>query len=299
MRKIDIAELLLLAALWGGSFLFMRVAAPVLGPLWLIEIRVVLAGCALLPMVAHLNLWSELRQHWRALLVVGSINSAIPFVLLAFASLSLPAGLTSILNSTAPLFGTVVAAVWLQETLTLTRWIGFGLGFVGVVILVGWQPIMATPGFGWAVAAGLVAAFMYAIAAPYIRQNLAGVSPWTITAGSLWGAALTLLPALPFTVPHQMPTPTVVAAVVALALLSTACAYLLYFRLIQNVGPTKALTVGYLIPMFAVLWGAVLLAEPVTWSMAVGGSLILLGTAIANDLFNPRQKRAQTPSREV
>ncbi|MBD2110680.1 MULTISPECIES: DMT family transporter [Cyanophyceae] len=299
MRKINLAELLLLAALWGGSFLFMRVAVPVLGPLWLIEIRVVLAGCALLPVVVHLNLWPELRQRWRALLVIGSINSAIPFVLLAFASLSLPAGLTSTLNSTAPLFGTVVAAVWLQEALTLTRWIGFGLGFVGVVILVGWQPIMATPGFGWAVAAGLVAAFMYAIAAPYIRQNLAGVSPWTITAGSLWGAALALLPALPFTVPHQLPTPTVVAAVVALALLSTACAYLLYFRLIQNVGSTKALTVGYLIPMFAVLWGAVLLAEPVTESMAVGGSLILPGTAIANDLFNPGQKRAQTPQREV
>lgn len=299
MRKIDMAELLLLAGLWGGSFLFMRVAAPVLGPLWLIEIRVVLAGCALLPVVVRLNLWSELRQHWQALLVVGGINSAIPFVLLAFASLSLPAGLTSILNSTAPLFGTVVAAVWLQETLTLTRWVGFGLGFVGVVILVGWQPIIATSGFGWAVAAGLVAALMYAIAAPYIRRNLAGVSPWTITAGSLWGAALGLLPTLPFAVPHQMPTPTIVAAVVALALLSTACAYLLYFRLIQNVGSTKALTVGYLIPVFAVFWGALLLAEPVTRSTAVGGSLVLLGTAIANDLFNPNKKIAQTLPREV
>lgn len=285
MRKSDIAEFLLLAALWGGSFLFMRVAAPVFGPLWLIAIRVVLAGVALLPMIVHLKLGPQLRRHWPALLVVGGINSAIPFVLLAYASLSLPAGFTSILNGTAPLFGTVIAAVWLQERVTPMRGIGFVLGFVGVVVLVGWRALMPTPGFGMAVAAGLCAALMYAIAAPYIRHNLAGVSPLTVTTGSQLGAALWLLPALPFTVPQQMPTPIVGLAVVALALLSTTCAYLLYFRLIQNVGSTKALTVGYLIPLFATLWGAVLLAEPVTLSMVMGGSLILLGTAIANDLF--------------
>ncbi|WP_026072776.1 DMT family transporter [Nodosilinea nodulosa] len=285
MRKTDMAEFLLLAALWGGSFLFMRVAAPVFGPLWLIAMRVVLAGFALLPLVVHLKLGPQLRRHWRSLLVVGGINSAIPFVLLAYASLSLPAGFTSILNGTAPLFGTVIAAVWLQEQVTPLRKIGFGLGFVGVVVLVGWRGIDPTPGFGLAVAAGLLAALMYAIAAPYVRQNLAGVSSLTVTTGSQLGATLWLLPALPFTVPHQMPTPIAATAVVALALLSTTCAYLLYFRLIQNVGSTKALTVGYLIPLFAMLWGAILLAEPITLSMVVGCGLILLGTAIANDLF--------------
>ncbi len=141
MRGLEIAELLLLAALWGGSFLFMRIAAPVLGPVWLIEFRVLLAGLALLPVLVRFNLWHEVRRHWISLFIVGCINSAIPFSLLAFASVSLPAGFTSILNATAPLFGTIVAFVWLKERLTIARMIGFVLGFMGVVILIGWKAV--------------------------------------------------------------------------------------------------------------------------------------------------------------
>ncbi|MGB3615733.1 MAG: DMT family transporter [Elainellaceae cyanobacterium] len=221
MRLSDVAELLLLAALWGGSFLLMRVAAPVLGPVWLIEVRVLLAGLALLPVLARLNLLKELRRNAVPLLIVGCINSAVPFVLFAFASLSLPAGFTSILNGTVPLFGTVVAALWLKERLTPPRLIGFVLGFIGVVILVGWQVTVVTSSFIMAVAAGLAAALMYAIAAPYIKRSCAGIPALVVMTGSQLGAALVLLPALPFTLPQQTPTVGVVAAVVALALLST------------------------------------------------------------------------------
>jgi drug/metabolite transporter (DMT)-like permease len=279
------AELLLLAALWGGSFLFMRIAAPVIGPIWLIEFRVLLAGLALLPMLIRLNLWPQIRQNWWPLLVVGGINSALPFSLLAFASVALPAGFTSILNATAPLFGTVVAAIWLKEKLTITQRLGFLLGFAGVVVLVGRRPVTLTPDFGLAVAAGLLGALCYAIAAPYIKQNMAGVSSLAVTTGSQLGAALLLLPALPFTIPQQPLTLTVAGSVVALALLSTAFAYILYFRLIQAIGSTKALTVTYLIPLFAMLWGALMLQEPITLSMAIGCGLILLGTAIANNFL--------------
>lgn len=285
MRVLDIAELLLLAALWGGSFLFMRIAAPVLGPVWLIEFRVLLAGLVLLPILARLDLLREVRRNLIPLVIVGCINSAVPFLLLAFTSVSLPAGFTSILNATAPLFGTIVASVWLKEKLTTTRMIGFVLGFTGVVVLVGWKAIAATPTFFVAVLAGLFASLMYAIAAPYIKQNLAGVPSLVVTAGSQLGAAFLLLPALPFTVPQQTPTIVVVVAVIALSLLSTAFAYILYFRLIQNIGSTKALTVGYLIPLFAILWGASVLKEAVTTSMILGCGLVLLGTAIANGLF--------------
>jgi drug/metabolite transporter (DMT)-like permease len=285
MKGLEIAELLLLAALWGGSFLFMRIAAPVLGPIWLIELRVLLAGLALLPILVRLNLWHEVRRNWISLFIVGCINSAIPFALLAFSSLSLPAGFTSILNATAPLFGTIVAAVWLKERLTITRIIGFILGFVGVIILVGWKTITATPAFIMAVSAGLLAAFMYAIAAPYIKQKLAGVPSLVVATGSQLGAAFLLLPALPFTIPQQAPTAIIIVSVLGLALLSTAFAYILYFRLIQNIGSTKALTVTYLIPLFAMLWGTVFLKEAVTTSMILGCSLILLGTAIANGVF--------------
>lgn len=285
MKSSDVAELLLLAALWGGSFLFMRIAAPVIGPIWLIEFRVLLAGLALLPMLIRLNFWPQIRQNWWPLLVVGGINSALPFSLLAFASVVLPAGFTSILNATAPLFGTVVAAIWLKEKLTITQRLGFLLGFAGVVVLVGRRPVTLTPDFGLAVAAGLLGALSYAIAAPYIKQNMAGVSSLAVTTGSQLGAALLLLPALPFTVPQQPLTLTVIGSVITLALLSTAFAYILYFRLIQSIGSTKALTVTYLVPLFAMLWGALMLQEPITLAMVVGCGLILLGTAITNNFL--------------
>lgn len=285
MKISEITELLLLAALWGGSFLFMRIAAPALGPVWLIEMRVLLAGLALLPLLLRSNSWAIVRAKTIPLFVVGCCNSALPFLLLAFSSLSLPAGFTSILNATAPLFGTLVAVVWLKERLSLTQTIGLGLGFVGVVILIGIESFVATPAFTMACGAGFAAAVMYAITAPYIKQQLTGVSSLAITTISQLSAALCLLPALPFTVPETLPTPAVVLSVIALALLSTSLAYILYFRLIQSVGSTKALTVTYLIPAFAMLWGALVLQEPITLTMVTGGALVLLGTAITNDLF--------------
>ncbi|MEO1393332.1 MAG: DMT family transporter [Cyanobacteria bacterium J06634_5] len=285
MKTSDIAELFLLAALWGGSFLFMRIAAPVLGPVWLIECRVLLAGLVLLPLLARQANLSKLRQYLWPLIIVGGINSAIPFSLLAFATVSLPAGFTSILNATAPLFGTVVAMLWLKEELTVTRIAGFISAFVGVVVLVGWKQFEATPAFLTAVIAALGAALAYAIAAPYVKKKLSGVSPLVVATGSQLGAAAVLFPALPFTVPEATPSAGVVGAVIALAIASTAFAYILYFRLIQNIGSTRALTVTYLVPIFAVLWGTLILAEPITPAMMLGGGLVLLGTAIANDLF--------------
>ncbi|YAF96496.1 MAG: DMT family transporter [Nodularia sp. CChRGM 3473] len=282
MRVSDVAELLLLAALWGGSFLFMRMTAPVLGPVWLIEMRVLLAGLFLLPFLIRLNLWGEVRRKVIPLFIVGFINSALPFSLFAFASLFLPAGFTSILNATSPLFGTIVASVWLKEKLTVSRMIGFVLGFAGVVALIGWKTFAATPFFFAAVGAGLLAAVMYAIAAPYAKQQLSSVPSLVTSTVSQLSAAIFLLPALPFTVPKTVPTTDIVVAVLALALFSTALAYILYFRLIKNIGSTKTLTVTYLIPLFAMLWGAIVLKESVTSSMVFGCTLILLGTAITN-----------------
>ena len=285
MKGSDIAALLLLAALWGGSFLFMRIAAPVLGPVWLIEIRGLLAGLALLPLFIRANLWNITRHKAVPLCVVGTINSAIPFSLFAFASISLPAGFTAILNATAPLFGTIVAAVWLHERLTISRAVGFILGFAGVTVLVGWNVTRVTADFWLAIAAGLFAAFLYAIAAPYTKQQLTGVSPIAIATISQLSAAIVLLPALPFTIPSAVPSAKIWLAVIALALFSTSLAYLLYFRLIQSIGATRALTVTYLIPVSATIWGAIALGEAITGAMIFGGGLVLLGTAIANDLF--------------
>lgn len=287
-----VVEFVLLAAVWGGSFLFMRVAAPDFGPVWLIELRLALASAALMPLVIRRGLWAVGLAHWQHLLVVGGINSALPFVLLAYATLSLPAGFTSILNATAPLFGTAIALIWLREHHSVGRLIGLGLGFIGVVVLLGWQSIPGTGGFGLAVVAGLGAACCYAIAAPYVRRHLSEVPALVIAAGSLIGASLLLLPLLPFTLPTTVPSTQSIVAVIALALLSTALAYLLYFRLIAHLGSTRALTVGYFIPMFAMVWGVLWLGETVTASMGLGCGLVLLGTAIAN---RPTKASVPTP----
>jgi len=292
MRVTDIVELIVLAALWGASFLFMRIAAPVLGPVWLIEIRVVLAGLALLPLLIRLNIWTEVRRQAIPLFIVGCLNSAIPFLCFAFASVSLPAGFNSILNATVPLFASVVAAIWLKEKFTIERLIGFCLGFAGVVVLVGWEKLTIATSLTTMIAsigAGLTASLLYACMAPYIKWKLSDLPPIAIATMSLFSAAIFLLPALPFTAPKSFPSAIVLQSVLALALFSTASAYLLFFRLIQNIGSTKALTVAYLIPLFAVGFAAIFLKETITSSMVFGGGLILLGTSIANDLFKRKQ----------
>jgi drug/metabolite transporter (DMT)-like permease len=285
MRIIDFLKLLLLAALWSSSFLFTRIAAPVLGPIWLIEFRVLLAGLLLLPILAQLGLVREMQANWKPLVIVGCFNSAIPFSLFAFSSVYLPSGFTSILNATVPLFGILVASVWLREKLSSTRIVGFILGFIGVMVLVGWTEFALTREFWAAVSTGLVAALLYAIAAPYIKLQLVGVSPLTITTGSQLSAALFLWPAMPLTIPDRVPSAIVIFSVLGLAVLSSVFAYILYFHLIETIGSTKSLTVAYLIPLFAIILGAVVLNETVTLSMIIGCGLILLGTAIANDLL--------------
>lgn len=285
MKTSDLAQLLLLAALWGGSFLFMRVAAPVLGPIWLMELRVLLAALVLVPLLIQQNQWRDLFRYKWPLFVVGAFNSAIPFSLLAFMTLHTTAGFASIVNATTPLFGVVVGFLWLQESLTLNRGLGFVVGFVGVAVLMGWPGIAPTPMFYLGVGAGLLASMMYAIAAIYSRQHLGHAPVLTVVTGSQLAAALVMVPLLPFTAPTTPPTAVVLLAVVALALFSTAIAHLLYFRLINSIGPTQALTVTYLVPLFAMLWSAIALHEPITLSMVGGCGLILLGTAIANGLI--------------
>ena len=281
MKISELLELLLLAAVWGASFLFMRIAVPTFGPIFLIELRVLLAGLTLLFISTRLNLVSEIRHNWLSLLVVGCLNSAIPFVLFAFAALYLPAGFSSILNAAAPLFGTLITGLWLKEKLTLSQFIGLIIGFAGVTILVGWTKIPVTAGFIWAVAAGLIGAFLYAVAAPYARKKLVGVDPIAVATGSQLSAALVLLPITPWFLPNALPTINEIAVVVALGLFSTALAYVIYFHLISTIGTSKTLTVAYLIPLFAMFWGALVLNEPITPSMVLGCSFILSGTAIA------------------
>jgi drug/metabolite transporter (DMT)-like permease len=290
MRPRDLADLLLLAALWGASFLFIRIAVPHFGPLALIELRVGLAALVLLPLLGLRGGTAALRSHARPIAVVGLVNSAIPFVLLAYATLTFTAGAMSVLNSTAPLFGALVAHFWLGERLTPARVAGLALGLAGVAVLAGDRVAATRPDIALAVVAALGAGLFYGIGASYTRKRLAGVPPLAVAGGSQAAAALALLP---FALAAWPLAPVPLRAWVSVALLavaSTAVAYVLYFRLIANVGPTRAIAVTFLIPAFGVFWGYVVLAEPVSARMVIGAGLVLVGTGLTTGLVRRRYR---------
>lgn len=288
-------ELIALAALWGASFLFMRVAVPEFGPIWLIAWRVFLAGLILLPVLMHQGLVGELRKNLKPLFIIGAFNSALPFLAYAYATTILTGGFTSILNATVPLFGVLLVLLGInKETLSWAQIGGFLLGFAGVGILLGWHTSTASPHFWLAVVAGLGAALLYALSATYIKRSLVGVSAVVIAAGSQLAAFLLFLPLLPLSVPASFPSSIAIFALIALAVFSTALAYLMYFRLIRILGPARAVTVTYMIPLFAMIWGSLFLHEPITWDMVVGCIVILTGTALANGLFARWTKKDST-----
>lgn len=281
--------LIFLAALWGASFLFMRIAAPVIGPVWLIEARVLLAGLALLPLVLQQGKGGLMLRYWRPLVLVGGLNAALPFTLLAYASVVLPAGTTSLLNATVPIFAAIVAAFAFSEHLGPVRILGIALGFFGVAVLVGVPHDAGLPPL-LPIVAGLAAALSYVIAANLARQRLSHLPGVVFVTGSQLGAAVLLLPLLPFWVPQALPGLDVTLSVVALALLSTSLAFLVYFRLLREVGATRTLTVTYLIPVFAIIWGYWFLDEPVTLGMLFGGGCVLLGIGLANVRARPQRQ---------
>lgn len=282
MNPRQFAVLLTLAALWGGSFLFMRVAAPVLGAVWLIELRVLLAGLALLPLVMVRGQLAQMWRYRRELAVVGLLNAALPFVLIAYAATELSAGMTSILNATVPIFSALFAFAVLGERLNLPQSAGIALGFIGVVLLMSMpQQGLAVPPLR-AVLAGLAGAASYVLAAHYTRRHLREVGSMAFVTGSQLSAALLLLPLLPFFLPTGQVDATIVWSVIGLALLSTSLAFWLYFGLLHAVGPTRTLTVTYLIPVFAIVWGWWLLDERLSLGMLAAGILIVSGTALAN-----------------
>lgn len=273
--------LVLLGALWGGSFVFMRVAVPALGPVVLAFARVALAAIALMALAYSQRRLPDFRTRWRDFAVVGIVNSALPFLLFSFAQQHITASTGAILNATSPFFGAITAAIWLGEPLTGRKVAGMALGLAGVAVLAGWHPQVATRDTMVAIAACLAAAVCYALAGTYTKRRMQGMPSLTIAAASQLTAALALAPALPFASVPGPVTPLVVANVVALALASTAVAYMIYFKLIADIGPSRALTVTFLVPLFGMLWGGLFLAEALTLGMMAGGALVVTGTVLA------------------
>ncbi len=275
MKPRDTAALLALGALWGGSFLFIRVAVPSLGPLLLMELRVGIASLALVLFAAALGRRPKLRARWRQFLLIGTLNAAIPFTLIAAAEIHLTASLAAILNSTTVMFAAVAAAVWSRDPLTARKVVGIVLGVIGVAVLVGWDPVELDGAVLLSVGAMLAASLSYGISAVYVKRTFVGVPPLGMAIGQLTGATVVLFPFAALSVPGESPPPAATASVLALALLSTALAYLFYFRLITNVGPTSTVTVTLLVPVFGLLFGVLFLDEPFGPGTLAGLGIVL------------------------
>src|SRR5215217_1312663 len=284
MRPRDFAGLTLLGAVWGAAFLFIRVAVPALGPFLLVGLRVGLAAVTLLVYVLIAGRVPKIRSRWRSFLILGFFNAAVPFSLISTAEINLTASLAAILNSTTVMFTAVVAAVWMGDALTARKVVGVVLGIVGVTVLVGWDPIVMNWFVVLSVGAMLAASLAYALGSVYAKRTFAGSPPLAIAIGQLTAAATLMLPLAAVSVPDERPSTIVVLSILGLALPSTALAYMLYFRLIENVGPTSTSTVTLLVPLFGLLFGVVLLDEPVGLGTLAGLVLILSSVTLITGL---------------
>ncbi|MBB5015983.1 DMT family transporter [Rehaibacterium terrae] len=302
MKTRDLIDLLLLGALWGASFLFMRLAAPEFGPIALVEMRVgmgalFLGGLVLLGSAPR-QLLAGLRGRWLPLTVLALTHMVVPFALFAYAALTINAGYAAIINATAPLWAGLIAVLWLRDRLGWGQALGLLVGFAGVVVLVSGKlsGAEARGAAGLAFAACTGAAILYGFAVNYAKRTVAGVPPLLIAFAALSISTLILLPPTVMTWPARTPGAAAWLSAIALGVASTGLANLLYYRLLERIGPARAITVTYLIPVFGVSWGALFLGEAITATMLLGGAVVLLGVALANGLITPALLRRRAPA---
>jgi len=289
MKRGDAGRMVLVAAIWGASYLFIRVGAPAFGAVAMGGVRAVAAALLLLPLLLWRGQLQALRKHWRGIAFVGVTNAALPFLLFNFAALTIPAGLSSILSATTPLFAALIGAIWLGERLTVARMAGLALGFGGVVLLVAGklhflpqQDVLQT---ALASLACLVATLLYGISGNFSKRYLSSAPPLAVATGSQLVAAILLAgPALALW-PAEPPSAKAWGAVLALAALCTTFAYVLFFGLIARLGASKAMSALFMIPAFGVLWGCLFLRESLTWQMGGSCLVILAGCALTTGLL--------------
>ena len=288
MRPADIIRLVLLAAIWGGSFLFVRMAVDAIGPLWLTELRVGIAAVAMLLYARAAGFALDPRQNWRPYLVLGVLNTALPWALYAWSGKYIGASYMAILNAAVPWFAAICGTIWLGERMTWRKSLGLALGMAGVALLVGFGPIAVNAEVVLAVLACIGATACYALAGVYVKKRAGRLSPRALTVGNLLAASVVLLPFLPAPPPAAAFGWQVTVAVLGISLLCSAAAYLIYFRLIADIGPTRTFTVTFLIPVFGTLWGALFLHEPVGLSTLAGGAVIVIATALVLEVGRRR-----------
>ena len=284
-----LGRFIVLAALWGSSFLFMRLGTQEFGALPTAGLRVAIAALFLLPLLLWRGLGMQLIRHWKKIFFIGLFNSALPFACFCYALQSISTGLSAILNATAPLFGALVAWVWLKDRPHAWRIVGLVLGFVGVALLAwdkaSFKPDASGLSSGWAVLACLLACLSYGISASFTKRYLGGLPALVTATGSQLGATLVLVVPTLWLWPQRMPGASAWLALLALGVMCTGVAYILFFWLIENVGPARSLTVTFVVPVFALIYGAAFLHEAVSVWMLFCAAIIVCGTALSANLL--------------
>lgn len=299
MSGADLVKLLLLSALWGCSFIFLRIAVPEVGPLLAAILRTSLAGIAL----TVFSTLAGIPMHWgrnlKPYVLVGLFAGALPFSLFSFAALHLPAAHSAVLNSTAPLFSALFSVFWLAERLTLRKIAGLALGIVGVAILVGAGTLPLNAWTLISIAACLLAAACYALSTIVVKKTgrAGGIHPIAMATGSLALGGLIMAPTIPFSLPSAMPSLLALACLAALSLLSSGVAQAVFIPLIVKIGPTRAMSVSFLIPLFSMVWGYLFLNEKVTGSTLLGAAVVL--AAMGMVLWSPRHEQEDVVSAEA
>lgn len=277
MKKINIIQLLLLSAIWGSSFIFMRVIVPILGPILTASMRTLIAGVFLVTVYLMTGYKIHWRRDFKDFIIIGILNSAIPFSLFAYAALYMPASLSSVLNATTPMVGAILATLFAIELLTPRKIIGLILGTCGVALVSSLSISGEGISFYLSILACLIAASCYSINAIYVKLKASHIEAKAIAAGSQLFSGLLLLPFSLFKPVYFTLNFKITIIVILFSIICSAIAYLLYFSLMHNVGPTKTLTVTFLVPIFGTAWAAIVLRESISFSTIIGGSIILLG----------------------
>jgi len=280
MSVLQAILLLSLSAIWGSSFMFMRYLSPIVGPFLTADMRMLIAGLFLLALFAATGFRLDWKRNWKRFVVIGLVNSGLPFLLFSFAALYVPASAESVLNALSPLFGAVFSAMWLGESLTARKVVGLVVGASGVAAIASFGSLPSSPQLPYAIASCVLATACYGLGGVYIKKYAADLAPRAMAAGSQFSAGLIVLPLAAAFRPAAMPGPSTIAALVAFALLCSAAAYLIYYKLMSELGPTKALTVTFLIPVFGMLWGWILLGERISVAMLGGSAMVLVGTGL-------------------
>jgi len=266
----------------------MKIGGAEFGPVLFMAVRTLVAALFLYPLLRINKQTAELNGYWGKIFIVGSLNTAIPFVLFGWATLTLTAGITSVLNATTPMFGAIVAFIWLKDKLSISAVLGLMIGFVGVYFLMLDKLAINAEAVILPALAVLLASLCYGISANYTKIYLTHIKPLALATGSQISATLILLPISFAFLPNALPSVTAFSAVIALGVLCTGVAYILFFRLIASLGPAKAISVTYLIPAFGLIWGVIFLNEVITSIMIFGCGLILTGVAMTTGVVKLR-----------